>query len=199
MKKMSKLRYGCISVIFVLLILHFSSCPVAAAITNGDFSQNPPGYGWTYEIADVYSDSTAWDGNGLAVLRPDFEEETSLSKLYQDNIFLLPNEIQLLFDIAMYKSEDGGETDIFTAMFGTEQYTLQSSDFSGDSYTETVVFDLTGWAAGPYVLSFQLENNPDGIFTSVLIDNVQLIPAPGAFLLTIIGIFSASASRKLKA
>ncbi len=193
---MNKLQSAFISIIFILSVLFFPACLAMAGITNGDFSQDPPGYGWTFSSTgvDVFSDSTA--GNGFAALYVDFEEEASISELSQGNIFLLPGDTQLLFDIIMYKSEGTPETDTFTATFGPEQYTLLSSDFVGNEYSETVAFDVTGWATGPYTLSFQLENEPDGILTSVLVDNVQFIPVPGAFLLTAIGLVSTAASRK---
>ncbi len=198
---MNKLQSAFISIIVILSILFFPACPAMALITNGDFSQDPPGFGWAFSSTgvDVFSDSTAWDDNGLASLYADFEEEASLSELYQENVFLLPGESQLIFDLIMYKSEGTPETDTFTAMFGLEKYTLLSSDFVGTEYSETVAFDVTGWASGPYTLTFQLENEPDGISTSVLIDNVQFVPVPGAFLLAAIGMFSAVTSRKLKA
>ncbi len=195
---MNKLQSAFISTIFILSVLCFSICPAMAGITNGDFSQDPPGFGWVFSSSgvDVFSDSTAWNSNGFAALYTDFEEEASVSELSQENIFLLPGETQLIFDIIMYKSGGTPETDIFTATFGPEQYTLLSSDFVGTEYSETVVFDVTVWASVPYSLTFQLENNPDGILTSVLIDNVQFIPTPSAFLLAAIGLFSTAVSRK---
>jgi hypothetical protein len=198
---MSKFNHALILVVFILSILVFSACPVLAGLVNGDFSQDPPGTGWNYSSsgADVYSDATAWNGNGYADLYTYDEGIAATSVLYQDNIFLLPGETQLSFDIDVYKSGDIEETDTFTATFGSKQYTLQTSDFSGSSFIDTIVFDLTGMSSGPYTMHFQLENEPDDIYTSVYIDNVQFIPAPGAFLLAVIGIFSTATSRKLKA
>ena len=194
--KISIFKSALFPVIFVFLIICFSTCPARALITNGYFSDDPPGTGWTYSYAEISSDITDYYGNGIAYLRPDFEDEASISEVYQNNIFLSSNDTQLLFDIIMYKSKVGGDTDTFTATFGTKDYTLLSSGISGSEYKETVVFDLTGWTSGPYNLNFQLDNVPDGIFTSVLVDNVHFIPAPGAFLLAAIGLFSTAASRK---
>lgn len=193
---MNKFNHGLILIIFILSILQISTCPVMAGLVNGDFSQDPPGLGWTYSSTgvDVFSDSTA--GNGFAALYADFEEEASVSELSQGNIFLLPGETQLIFDLIMYKSEGTPETDTFTAMFGLEEYTLLSSDFSGNEFRDTIVFDLTGLPSGPYTLYFSLGNEPDGISTSVLIDNIQFVPVPGAFLLAAIGLFSTAVSRK---
>ena len=185
---MDKSQNAFFPLISVFLLLLISTEPLTAAITNGFFSDDPPGVGWTFGAnIDVTSDSTAYDGNGLAVLRPDDETEASTSHIYQDNIFLLPAETILSFDITMYKSDLGGDTDEFTASFGTHQYTLSSSDIAGTFYEETITFDLTGWAPGPYTLSFQLINDPDDIFTAVGVDNVTLIPAPGALILAAIG------------
>ena len=196
---MDKSKYVFFPVISVFLLLLILAEPLTAAITNGYFSDDPPGTGWTFgSNIDVTSDSTAYDGNGLAVLRPDDEEEDSTSHIYQDNIFLLPSETTLSFDITMYKSDSGGDTDVFTASFGTHQYTLSSSDITGTFYEETITFDLTGWASGPYVLSFQLVNDPDDIFTAVGVDNVTLIPAPGALILTVIGASLTGLLRKTK-
>ncbi len=185
---MDKSQNAFFLLISVFLLLLISTEPLMAAITNGYFSNDSPGVGWTFgSNVDVTSDSTALDGNGIAVLRPDDETEDSTSHIYQDNIFLLPAERMLSFDIAMYKTDFGGDTDEFTASFGTHQYTLSSSDITGTFYEETVTFDLTGWSPGPYNLSFQLVNDPDNIFTAVGVDNVNLIPAPGAFMLAVIG------------
>jgi hypothetical protein len=197
-KKMDKSKYVLLAFVFIISLLYFQSGSVMASITNGDFSQDPPGIGWIFSNTDVYSDSTAWDGNGNAVLLPEDEEQASLSELYQDNIFLLPGETGLSFDILMYKDAGPDETDIFTASFGTFQYILKSSDISGSLYEETIVVDLTGWAPGPYTLSFQLDNDPDGIFTAVTVDNVKFIPAPGGLVLVMIGTFVLRKSRLIK-
>lgn len=199
MKKMSRSKSAIVSIVFIFIVMYFSTQPVMAGIVNGNFSQDPPGLGWNYSNADVFSDITSWNGNGYAILQPYMEEEASVSELYQENIFLPPNATQLLFDIEMVIGEEIHETDVFTASFGTRQYTLASSDLSGFDYSETVIFDLTGFATGPFTLSFQLVNEPDGVLTTVAIDNIQFVPAPGAFILAIIGLFSAAASRKLKA
>ena len=197
---MDKSKYAFLTVISVFLLSLIPDESLTAAITNGYFSDDPPRTGWTFgsNNIEVTSDSTAYDENGLAVLRPDDETEDSTSLIYQDNIFLLPSETTLSFDITMYKSDSGGDTDVFTASFGTHQYTLSSSDITGAFYEETVTFDLTGWASGPYVLSFQLVNDPDDIFTAVGVDNVTLIPAPGALILTVIGASLTGLLRKSK-
>lgn len=178
--------------------------PVAAGITNGDFSLDPPGAGWTFgaENIDVSSDATAFDGNGMAVLRPDDEEEPSVSTLSQAGITLLPTDLLLSFDMTMTVTDTIGETDVFTVAFGSFTYTLASSDLTDDSYSETVTVDLAGWVPGPYTLAFDLSNVPDGIFTAVEIDNVTLgeskvvIPAPGALTLALIGIAAIAHRRR---
>ena len=197
---MDKSKYAFLTVISVFMLSLIPAKPLTAAITNGYFSDDPPGTGWTFgsNNIDVTSDNTAYDENGLAVLRPDDESEDSTSLIYQDNIFLLPSETTLSFDITMYKSDTGGDTDEFTASFGMHQYTLSSSDITGTFYEETVTFDLTGWASGPYDLSFQLVNDSDDIFTAVGVDNVTLIPAPGALILTAIGVSLTGLLRKSK-
>ena len=198
---MNKLQYAFILIVSAFPVLCFPMTSLPSGIINGDFSQDPPGYGWSFsdEGVDLFSDSTAWNNNGLGVLFTFNESEPNVSELYQDNILLQPGDTQMIFDLVMYKSVEGGETDIFTATFGTVQYTLLASDFAGTEYSQTVVMNLSSLTSGAYNLSFQLENDPDGIETTVLIDNVQFIPAPGALLLGIIGIFSTAASRKLKA
>lgn len=199
MKKMDRSKYSfCAFIVFSLFF--FSSQPVFAGITNGDFSQDPNGSGWTLSNSYVYSDSEA-GGNGIAVLLSDYEEST----LTQYGIFLLPNETQLMFDVVMYSSI-GGETDTFTATFSNGLYSdsrsISSSSISSSVHSETIIIDLTGWNSGldpfsPYTLSFQLANQlDDDIITYVLIDNVKFVPAPGAFLLAAIGLFSTAASRK---
>ncbi len=198
--KMDKSQNAFFLLIFVFVLLLITTEPLTASITNGYFSNDQPGTGWTFGLnnIDVTSDSTAYDYNGIAVLRPDDESEPSTSYIYQDNIFLLPTETMLSFDITMFKSDLGGDTDEFTATFGAHQYTLSSSDITGTFYEETVTFDLTGWAPGPYTLSFQLANDPDEIFTAVGVDNVNLIPAPGALILAVIGASFVSLFRKSK-
>lgn len=195
---MDKSKYFIFTAISVIVLSLIPAEPLVAAITNGYFSDDPPGTGWTFGSSniEVTSDSTAWDGNGMASLRPDEESEDSTSLIYQNNIFLLPTETILSFDITMFKSNVGGDSDVFTASFGSHQYTLNSSDITGTFYEETVTFDLTGWASGPYVLTFQLVNDPDDIFTAVGVDNVTLIPAPGALILTAIGASLAGAIKK---
>lgn len=195
---MDKSKYVLFTTISIFVLLLIPAEPLTAAITNGYFSDDSPGTGWTFgsNNIEVTSDSTAYDGNGMVSLRPDEESESSTSIISQDNIFLLPTETTLSFDITMFKSEIGGDTDVFTATFGSHQYTLDSSDITGTLYEKTVTFDLTGWASGPYVLTFQLVNEPDDIFTAVGVDNVTLIPAPGALILTAIGASLAGVIKK---
>ena len=165
----------------VCLLVPASSQPLLAGITNGDFSGGLSG--WTASENVIYYD-------GWAVLRVDDEQELSYSTLSQDGISLLPSDRWLSFDFVMAKSEAGGETDIFTAAFGTHLWTWEASDIVGDTYSETVSLDLAGWAPGPYELLFELTNVPDGISTSVAIDNVQIsvVPVPGAVALGSLGV-----------
>jgi hypothetical protein len=163
------------------LLVPASTQPLLADITNGGFSAGLSG--WTA------SENVLYD-NGRAVLMVDDEQEPSASTLSQDGIYLLPSDRWLSFDFVMAKSEAGGETDIFTASFGTHLRTWEASAIVGDSYSETVSLDLAGWASGPYELLFELTNDPDGISTSVAIDNVQLsaVPVPGAVALGSLGV-----------
>ncbi len=178
------------AVLSVLITLLFLSEPLRANVTNGYFTEDPPGAGWLFEPDEniiVTSDSTDIYGNGCAVLIPNDESETSISSICQPDIFLSSADRILSFDITMSKAEVGGETDIFTANFGSYLYILPSSSIPGTTYSETVTVDLTGWGTGPYSLVFELQNKPDDIYTAVTIDNVQIIPVPGAVLLGSIG------------
>ena len=202
---MGKFNYPFFRILSIFLYLLLLTQPLTAGITNGYFSDDEPGTGWKFGTENIYvtSDTTAGDGNGKATLRPDDESELSISSIIQTNIFLQPTDQTLSFDIFMSKYNLGGETDIFTATFGSEQYTKLSSSLTGSTYSETVTFDLTGWATGPsnpYTLSFQLENYPDNIFTSVTVDNVELIaiPAPGALLLVLVGTSSFISLKRTK-
>ncbi len=202
---MEKFNYASLWILSIFLFLLLTTQPLTAGITNGYFSDDPPGTGWTFGMENIFvtSDTTPWVGNGAATLRPDDESESSISSIIQNNIILQPTDQTLSFDIFMSKYELGGETDIFTATFGSEQYTKLSSSLTGSTYSETVTFDLTGWATGPsnpYTLSFQLENDPDNIFTSVTIDNVEItaIPAPGALILVLVGTSSVISLKRTK-
>jgi hypothetical protein len=189
---MKMANYGRVIASFLsILILLLLSSPLNAAITNEDFSQDPEGYGWDfipYDNIDVTSDSTSFTGNGFAFLRPNDEQEESFGWIKQSDIYLSPTDLALSFDFTMTKSIPGGETDVFTAAFGSFNFVLESSDIPGMTCSGTVVVDLTGWSAGPYNLVFGLFNEPDGIYTTVAIDNVQLIPAPDAAMLTMLGL-----------
>lgn len=160
-------RFTLLVVVSVAFLLSATPCSYAA-LTNGDFSDDPPGVPWTFVLdnIEVTSDSTALDGNGKVVLRPDDEGVESWSTISQENIFLLPGENVLSFDLTMERSQVGHETDAFSATFGGNTfYTLLSSSIGFDLlYSETVLLDVSGWAPGPYVLVFELYNDPDWIF-----------------------------------
>ena len=208
MKKMNKSKYALISVIFILSILHFSTGSVMAGIINGDFSLENSGE-WVTDYGSgsvkVLSDSNPYsEGNGFAVLYTDYEDESSVSILYQEDIDLSdlsPDQTQLSFDIEMSKPGGITETDIFTAILATgthdslnilKSYSLASSVLEDEyTYFKTVFFDLTDlMLSDTYTLYFQLENVPDGIDTSVIIDNIQFVPVPNTLLLGILGLFS---------
>jgi len=188
MEKTTRIILGAAVCVAVLIA---TTQPALSCITNGNFAQDPPGTGWSYgnNNVSVDSDSTAGDGNGKAILRPDNEDVQSLSWLSQ-GIGLEGNYI-LSFDMVMEKSIIGGETDTFTATFADKSYTKESSELDefDTQYAETVTFVLYGLEQANYTLLFKLDNQPDGIFTRVILDNVILsqgppmVPVPGALLL----------------
>ena len=213
---MDKSKGGFLAVVVIVLLQQILAQPVLAdiGITNGDFSQDSLGWTLSENNAFVGSD-TPTGGNVRGVLLSENDDSYSVSYLYQNNIEIPLGATQLLFDFTMNKTiPETGDTDYFKAMFGIDfddtttppslnvlrSFSKSTHDFSGTTDSGTGILDLAGLSSGPYTLYFQLENNPDGFITSVLIDNVRFapVPVPSAFLLAVIGMFSAAASKKLK-
>ena len=165
--------------------------PVAsihAGVTNGNFSQNPPGIGWSASGNVSFSD-------GVALLEGELNDDFGMVSALWQSVTLLPGERILSFDLTMEKIEPvpGGETDTFTVTFGGHTLYTKSSTQIGDTYSETFTTDVSSWATapGPYQLLFQLDSEADNppVLTSVTIDNVHfVIPAPPAILLGAIGV-----------
>jgi hypothetical protein len=188
----------------VCLLVLGSTQPILADITNGDFSADPPLWGWT-----VSDETFVYEYGDRAFLTV---EEWSSSTLSQDEIKLESSDKWLSFEFEMIGGSD--ETDEFTAAFGPSGtspnpfYIFRSDDprFDGDSYLETVTFPLTDLDTGPshkYKLLFTLTNiHPDDTTSSVAIDNVRLspVPVPGAVVLGSLGLsFSGWLLRRRRA
>ena len=87
------------------------------------------------------------------------------------------------------------ETDIFTASLnnGTPFYTLSSTDLIAagvTSFAQTFTYDVSSFiGAGPVKLEFNLAHDYTDVWdTTVLLDNVELVPIPGALVLGTLGL-----------
>lgn len=164
----------------VCLLVLGSTQPLLADITNGDFSDGLSG--WT-----TSDKNPAYQFGARAVLTVDDKQEPpdSNSTLSQDGIELESWDKWLSFDFEM-EGEGGAETDKFTASFGGTYL----GTWEAPAILQTVSFNLADWDPGPYELVFKLKNDPDGISTSVVIDNVRLspVPVPGAVVLGSLGV-----------
>ena len=131
-----------------------------------------------------------------ALFRPD--GSASNSTLIQ-MITVDPGFSLLSFDIFM-TTEIPTESDTFTATLGTESlgfvdlYTLSSSALIGDgeaTFAKTVTYDVSSFIdAGEVRLTFNLAHNNDltDPVTTVLLDNVALVPVPSAVILGSLGL-----------
>ena len=181
---------------FVFLLVLAESAP--AGLVNGDFSTDISisGNGW-----DITAGSVDWSTEVPAAFfySDGLAENSTLSQIITVDLGFSV----LSFDVLMETELLGPpETDVFTAFLGgVELYTLPSSELIGNNvslFAETVTCDVSFFTGmGPVMLVFNLahdntENDPE---TTVLLDNVDLgidnidiIPAPGAILLGSIGI-----------
>jgi hypothetical protein len=196
------------SAIFAVIVL-FGISPALAVPTNGNFSAvdtdgNPTLDGWT-PIGLVSNPA------GYAF----FEGNSSLTS----QLFTIPDGAQnLSFDVWLHSFKEGTgggpNTDVFTASLlkndGTTvlfSYSINNelgpdapADTDEVNYYDHVIWDMSGLIGHEVKLSFILVcDNDDGWPTDVTLDNVNVVPAPGAFILGLIGIGSAGLLRKLKA
>ena len=161
-----------------LLVLGESA---GADLVNGDFTYGISGWD-TAGLAPV-----VWSEDDQAALfQPD--GTTANSTLSQEDITVNSEFPWLSFDVFMLT--EGGETDVFTASLGGDElYELLSSDpIVGGVIPVTLnVSDFIG--AGPVKLEFNLAHvYTDDSTTTVLLDNVALVPVPGALILGSIGL-----------
>ena len=211
------MKKGCFTSIiagFVFLLVLAESAP--ADLVNGDFSKNftgntyvdfDPDIGWV--VTDPPADDPVdWVDDSIDPL------DAPAALFYPDNpalnstlsqIITVEAEFPVLsFDLLMVTQSPGHESDVFTAFLGgVKLYQLSSSDLIDDgvlSFEEAVTRYLPAYDIDPgsYELVFNLKHDYiDGedkyghkfdVETTVLLDNVALVPVPGALVLGSIGL-----------
>lgn len=179
-----------IAVLSVLLSL-VAAQPTPADIANGDFSFDisVPGNGWDPPAGPV--DWVDWSEDApAAYFHPD---GTAGQSTLSQTITVASGFSVLSFDVVMETEFlGGGETDVFTASLGsTELYSLSSSDLTASRFEETITRDVSSFIGqGQVALVFKLahDNSVGDPVTTVLLDNVELVPVPGAFVLGGLGL-----------
>jgi len=194
---------------FVSLLVLAESAPadLVNGVENGDFSTDISIVDNGWDIPAILVD---WSVDDLAVFfMPDTDEQIVNSTLSQE-ITVDPDFPILSFDVLMETDLPPlPETDTFTASLnGVTFYTLPSDDDRIDEwgvFAETVTWDVSS-SIGPIgsdpvevELVFNLKHDyfdgldDDGIteidaVTTVRLDNVALVPVPGALVLGSIGL-----------
>ena len=188
-----KKRYNIIVAAAAALFL-VSVQPALADLVNGDFSEDftgntDPALGWAVTTGPV--DWADWSVDApAAFFRPDGAAASSTLRQW---ITVDPGFSMLSFDVLMETEFVDYETDVFTAFLDTmELYTLSSSDLISDDvsqFEDTVICDVSSFVGlGSFELVFNLaHDNTDGE-TTVLLDNVALVPVPGAVVLGGLGL-----------
>ena len=187
----------------IVCLLLSAESALADPLKNGDFESGLSE--WT-----VAPDGSVVPDSGAALFLPDNPDNTSPysnSTLFQE--FTLDHQSLILsFEMDMYTSGTG-ETDTFTATLldldnmgnpigsvssGSHFYSLNSSG-DEDKATgvsvigNTVSLCVSSWANSNVKLVFNLQHDySDDLWTTVLLDNVALVPVPGAVLLGSIGL-----------
>ena len=187
---------------FVSLLVLTESAPadLVNGVKNGDFSDDISisGNGW-----DITAGVVAWDiVDQAAFFKQDPDDDASVTdSTLSQTITVDPKFPILSFDVLM-TTIDPSETDFFTVTLGTELlYTLPSTDvppplISGDSssFEETVTRNVSFLinTSDPQPvdvkLEFNLQHSYDDGPTVVRLDNVALVPVPGALVLGSIGL-----------
>ena len=178
---------------FVSLLVLAESAP--ADLANGEFIDNLSP--WIVSPLIVGGDNgVVWidgdgDHDGEAKFIPDDLESYANSTLSQ--MITVVSEFPILsFDVLM-DTGDHPETDIFTASLnnGVPFYTLSSDDprIVGGVFAETFTYDVSSFI-GLVELEFNLAHDyiNDDSETTVRLDNVALVPVPGALVLGSIGL-----------
>jgi len=172
---------------FIFPVILFVCMPptLYASLSNGDFSDGLNG--WTVEYG------TVTDGGAYAL----FEEDAfSLSSTLSQEFTIPALALELSFDVVL-SAEAGGDydpfswPDAFTASLldaltldplvanpgVTEFYYLDNTGYEetvGTVSGSTVSLDVSSWAGYDVLLSFDLWGGPDGMLTSVDLDNVSV-------------------------
>ncbi|MBL7189376.1 MAG: hypothetical protein ISS70_23860 [Phycisphaerae bacterium] len=182
---------------FVSLLVLTESAPAdldtEEFLENGKFIGNLSPWSVSPAIVDVYP--VKWfdddgDGDGEAGFRPDPDESYEYSALSQ-KITVYPEFPWLSFDVLMKTVLPGHETDVFTASLGgTELYELLSSDPMVGGVIPVTLNVSDFILAGSVTLEFKLAHDytPGDSETTVQLDNVALVPIPGALVLGSIGL-----------
>jgi hypothetical protein len=196
--------------IFALAIVVLAASSVRAGLTNGSFETGDL-TGWTTVVPSGASATavtshtdpggtgvTAWgptDGTYFALLKTD--GPGSLTQMYQ-SVYLSPSNglsFDWFWDSQDYNPFDDTATLSVYSGVGIggapdATFTLASVNSDPADYWGTAWTTSTLWvgAAGKYTVVFEITNGGDSILDSYVgVDNVSVIPAPGAILLGSIG------------
>ncbi len=214
MCRFSKTKLMAFATVLIALMTAQSSYAAYAYVPNGDFeddfTQNSDS--WDY-WGDVDHDEK--NGNNFAVLYAGDEGE---AVLFQE-LYLPDNVKYLSFDIRYKTNFDGRDYSNPPSFFAAYLIDLDTDDplvsnpgFDDFFYKnnfglidtiakkkgKTVTLDLEGLGDRDVELWFEVINEWDGYKTKVKIDNVKIgvIPAPGAFLLSAVGLSFVSFLRR---
>jgi hypothetical protein len=198
--------------IFILAVVVLATGSVRAGFTNGSFEAGLNGWSWIVpsgasitvvgshtEPVPPATGTTSWgptDGSNFALVKTD--GPGSLTMLYQSFYATAGASISLdyFWDSMDYVPFDDAATGTILAGMGTggpvvttlfsENVNSDPMDYWGTPWTSV---SYTFGASGVYTLLITNTNGLDSILDSYVgIDNVNVIPAPGAILLGGIGV-----------
>ena len=205
MKKECNLNIAVVGAVLVLISIQTA----LADVTNGDFSEDftgntDPTLGWVVTTGSA-AGPVDWGGESIdpivapaAFFKPD---GAAVNSTLSQTITVDPSFTVLSFDIRMVTEWIGigppqPETDDFTtSLGGVLLYTLSSSTLVVAEapsppdlidFADTVNLDVS---TGTFDLVFNLaHDHTDNWETTVLLDNVRLVPVPGAVVLGSLGL-----------
>ena len=199
--------------IFVLVVAVLAAGSAQAGLNNGSFETGDL-TGWTAVVPSGASASvvtshadttgfgtgtTSWgstDGSSFALLKTD--GSGSLTQLYQS--FYATGGSTVMFDFFWDSQESEPHNDMATATLyegvglgGAVVDTVLLGEVNTDPAmywgTDWATIQMTPVSTGLYTLKIEITNGGDSRYDSYVgIDNVNVIPAPGAILLGSIGV-----------
>ena len=191
MKRLSRVLQMTVAALGVCLV---ATAPVQADISNGDFENGSADWSVSSDQFVAFSSNYYADtGTAATLSESDEYADYSYTTLWQDSVNFEEGEV-LSFDFWL-ATEGGAETDWFYVLLNdgpTENvvYSKSTDGFEdGDVFHDDVT--IPGVSPGEYTLMFRLVGEDDGLFTAATVDNVRLVPVPGAALLGGLGLCTA--------